>query len=249
MNDDIDSIGGAMGAGAARDLSFVHMVVMKDSFERGMRMLAEMVEHPAFANEEIDRQRQQSLSFLKVSLEDPEFLANAVFDRLVYGLNPYGMPDSGTQATMASITRNDLTAFHDKFFVPNNAILAIVGDVTAEEAFGTVQKVFGEWKSREIVRDRLVEPPNSDASRRHRRQARLGPDRNPRRQHRHSPQSPGLHGAQPGDPHPRRRGQQPPPPGAADGAGADVRRAGRSDDAQRERRYRRGNQHPVRCHR
>ena len=62
MNDDIDSIGASMGAGAARDLSFVNMVVMKDSFEQGMRMLAEMVEHPAFANEEIDRQRQQSLS-------------------------------------------------------------------------------------------------------------------------------------------------------------------------------------------
>ena len=126
-----------------------------------MRMLAEMVEHPAFADEEIDRQRQQSLSFLRVSLEDPEFLANAVFDRLVYGLNSYGMPDSGTPATMASISRNDLVAFHSKFFVPNNAILAIVGDVTADEAFGTVQKVLGDWKSREVTRDRLVEPPNA----------------------------------------------------------------------------------------
>src|SRR5204863_4509831 len=107
MNDAIDSIGGAMGAGAGSDLSYVNMVVMKDSFEPGMRMLADMVEHPAFAPEEIDRQRQQSLSFLRVSLDDPEYLANAVFDRLVYGFNGYGMPDSGTPATMAGITRDD----------------------------------------------------------------------------------------------------------------------------------------------
>ena len=71
------------------------------------------------------------------------------------------MPDSGTPATMASITRNDLVAFHSRFFVPNNAVLAIVGDVTAEEAFDTVKKVFGDWKSREVVRDRLVDPPNA----------------------------------------------------------------------------------------
>jgi zinc protease len=161
LNDAIDSIGGAMGAGAARDLSFVNMVVMKDSFEPGMRMLSDMIEHPAFAPEEIDRQRQQMLSMLRVSLEDPEYIADAVADRLVYGFNPYGMPDSGTPETMAAITRNDLLAFHDKFFAPNNAILAIVGDVTAEEAFATVEKVFGPWKRREVVRDRFIEPPNA----------------------------------------------------------------------------------------
>jgi zinc protease len=61
MNDAIDSIGGAMGAGAASDLSFVNMVVMKDSFEPGMRMLSDMVGSGVLA-EEIDRQRQRQLS-------------------------------------------------------------------------------------------------------------------------------------------------------------------------------------------
>src|SRR5262249_43579542 len=43
MNDAIDFIGGAMGANAGTDLTFAHMVVMKDSFEAGMRMLSDMV--------------------------------------------------------------------------------------------------------------------------------------------------------------------------------------------------------------
>ena len=150
-----------MGAGAASDLSFVNVIVMKDSFEPGMRMLSDMVERPAFAPEEIDRQRQQTLSLLRVSLEDPEYIANAVVDRLVFGFNPYGMPDTGTPETMAGITRNDLVAFHQKYFVPNNAIFAIVGDVTAEEAFETASKVFGQWQSREVAREPFVEPPNS----------------------------------------------------------------------------------------
>ncbi|HVG56517.1 MAG TPA: insulinase family protein [Vicinamibacterales bacterium] len=160
LNDAIDSIGGLMGAGAASDLSFVNMIVMKDSFEPGMRMLSDMVERPAFASEEIDRQRQQMLSLLRVSLEDPEYIATAVVDRLVFGFNPYGMPDTGTPQTLAAVTRNDLLAFHQKYFVPNNAIFAIVGDVTADEAFATATKVFGQWQSRDVSRERLVEPPN-----------------------------------------------------------------------------------------
>ena len=161
LNDAIDSIGGLMGAGAASDLSFVNMVVMKDSFEPGMRMLSDMVERPAFSPEEIDRQRQQLLSLLRVSVEDPAYIASAVVDRLVFGFNPYGMPDTGTPETLAGITRNDLVAFHEKYFVPNNAIFAIVGDVTADEAFDTATKVFGRWQSREVVRERFVEPPAS----------------------------------------------------------------------------------------
>ena len=92
LADAIDFIGGAMGAGAATDLTHANMVVMKDSFETGMRMLSDMARHPAFDKGEIDRQRQQMLSGLQVSVQDPEYVANAVFDRLVYGFHPYGMP-------------------------------------------------------------------------------------------------------------------------------------------------------------
>src|SRR5690242_4869165 len=132
-----------MATGAGTDLSYLSILVMKDSFERGLQMLSDMARRPAFAPEEIARQKQQLLSSLQVSFEDPDFIANAVFDRLVYGFHPYGLPQSGTPETLASITRDDMVAFHEKYFVPNNAILAVVGDVTAEEAFASVRRVFG----------------------------------------------------------------------------------------------------------
>jgi zinc protease len=159
MNDEVDFIGGVMGAGAGSDLTFVQMIVMKDSFEKGMRMLSDMARHPAFAPAEIDRQRQQTLSGLKVSLEDPEYIANSVFDRLVYGFHPYGMPDTGTPESLARLTRADLQAFHSRYFIPNNAILAIVGDVTAEESFAAAKKIFGDWEKRDLVPDRFIAPP------------------------------------------------------------------------------------------
>src|SRR5438552_7804186 len=139
MNDAIDFIGGEMGAGAGTDWTMLNVTVMKDSFDAGLRMLSDMSRHPAFAPNEVERQRQQMLSGLQVSLQDPEYVANSVFDRLVYGFHPYGMPDSGTPDTLGGITRDDLVAFHARYFAPNNAILAIVGDVTADEAFATAK--------------------------------------------------------------------------------------------------------------
>jgi zinc protease len=159
LADAIDSIGGAMNTGAATDLTYLNMVVMKDSFDAGMRMLSDMARHPAFAPAEIDRQRQQVLSGLKVSLNDPDYVADAVFDRLVYGFHPYGMPQTGTPETVNGITRDDIVAFHKKYFAPNNAILAVVGDVTTEEAFDTVRSVFGDWERKEIPVEKFIEPP------------------------------------------------------------------------------------------
>ncbi|HZT75420.1 MAG TPA: insulinase family protein [Vicinamibacterales bacterium] len=159
LQDAIDFIGAEMSAGAGSDLTFVNMVVMKDSFETGMRMLSDMTRHPAFAPAEIERQRVQTLSNLQVSQQDPEWVANSVFDRLVYGFHPYGMPDAGTPETLATITRDDLVAFHQKYFNPNNAILAVVGDVTAEEAFATAKKVFGDWQKRDVAPETFIAPP------------------------------------------------------------------------------------------
>jgi zinc protease len=160
LNEQVDFMGAAMGSGAGTDLTFLNMIVMKDGFMTGMQILSDMARKPAFAQEEIERQRQQMLSGLQVSLDDPGFIANAVFDRLVYGFHPYGMPETGTPTTLAAITREDIVAFHQRNFAPNNTILAVVGDVTADEAFTGVQKVFGDWSRREVPSDGAVAPPD-----------------------------------------------------------------------------------------
>ena len=102
---------------------------------------------------------RSSLSALRVGCDDPEFLANLVFDRLVYGFHPYGRPRQGTPQTLAAITRNDLLAFHKKWFGANNAILAIVGDVTADEAFAGAERAFGKWAQAGVEVSKPIDPP------------------------------------------------------------------------------------------
>jgi zinc protease len=157
----IDSIGGVIGAGSGTEFTFVQAIVMKDSFNVGLDMVSDIAKNPAFAPQEIELQRKQMLSTLTVSYDDPEYLAGVVFERLVYGAHPYGRPDSGTPASLAAITRNDVVAFHQSWFGANNAILAVVGDVTADEAFAAAERAFGDWRKATNVAARAEEPPAS----------------------------------------------------------------------------------------
>jgi zinc protease len=159
--DQIDFIGGALGSGSGSDLSFVNVIVMKDSFDVGMDLLADVARNPAFAPEEIERQKQQVISTLRVNQGDPDYIASVLFDRLVYGFHPYGLPNSGTPETLAAITRADLQAYHRRNFVPNNTILAIVGDITGADAFAAAQRVFGGWPRGEIEPLKIADPPPS----------------------------------------------------------------------------------------
>jgi zinc protease len=155
----IDSIGGVLGTGAGTDLSFVNAVVMKDSLPFALDLVSDLAQHPAFATEEIERQRQQAMSGLRVRYDDPEFLANAIFDRIIFGQHPYGRPLGGTPDTLSAVSRDDLVAFHRAWFVANNAILAIVGDVSPEEAFAGAERAFGSWARASLPAGKTVDPP------------------------------------------------------------------------------------------
>jgi zinc protease len=155
----IESAGGAVGVGSGNELSFVNGAVVKDQVDLVLGLASDMVQHPAFAPEEIDRQRKQMLSSLQVSYDDPDYIADLVFDRLVFGFHPYGRPNEGTPQSIGRITRDDLVSFARTWFVPNNALLAVVGDLTADEAFAAADKAFGSWARREVPPVKPVDPP------------------------------------------------------------------------------------------
>jgi zinc protease len=157
--DDIDYIGGILTTGAGTDLSYVNLVVMKDDYAAGLALMADVVRRPSFLPEEIERQRQQALAALKVAAEDPESVASLVIDRLIYGFHPYGLPGSGTAASLQSITRDDFVAFHRRYFVPNNALVAVVGDITSAEAMAGLEKAFGDWARGEVPPFDPIAPP------------------------------------------------------------------------------------------
>ncbi len=145
----IDSAGAILGVGSGNELTFAQGAVIKDRTDVALGVVADLVQRPAFAPDEIDLQRRQTLSSLQVGYDDPDYIAGTVFDRLVFGAHPYGRPNDGTPESISRITRDDLVAFHRTWFVPTNALLAIVGDLTTDEAFAAAARAFGAWARRE----------------------------------------------------------------------------------------------------
>ena len=80
----------SLEATAGRDATTVTLDVVKKDLGVGMDLMSDVVLHPAFRAEELDRQRQQFLSDLEVQYSDPNYLATLVFARTLYGASPYG---------------------------------------------------------------------------------------------------------------------------------------------------------------
>jgi zinc protease len=148
-----------IGNGSGNELAFISGAVIKDQTELMLALASDMAQNPAFDPQEIDRHRGQTLSSLDVSYDDPDYLAGLVIERLVYGFHPYGRPSEGTRESIRRLTRDDLVAFHHAWFVPNNSLLAIVGDLTASEAFAAAEKAFGSWPRRDVPTVPTMDPP------------------------------------------------------------------------------------------
>jgi zinc protease len=152
----IDFIGGQLNAMAGRDATTVMLDIVRKDLATGMDLMSDVVLHPTFRAEELERQRQQLLSGLQVQYSDPEYLATLVFARSVYGASPYGLPPEGTPASVQKLQPGDFVKFHDANYAPNESLLGFAGDITPEEAFAVAQKYFGGWPKADVP---LTEPP------------------------------------------------------------------------------------------
>ncbi len=131
------------------------------------------------------------------------------------------------------------------WFVPNNSLLAIVGDLTAEEAFAAAEKAFGSWTKRDVPTIKPVEPPPPTPAHRRDRPSRVGADGNPRRTCRRAAHAPGLPAARPRGPHSWRRRRQSTVWRAPLRTRAHLRRVGGVPHLQEQRRHRGGDRHAV----
>jgi zinc protease len=155
----IDFVGGTLSAGAGRDSTTLGVTVVKKDFELGMDLLSDITLHAKFAPEEISRRQQRTLSGFRSRYEDADYLASAVFRRVIYGTSAYGMPPDGTPASVSAITREDLAAFRDQYYLPNESIMAFAGDITPEEVFAAAEKYFGGWAKKVSTPPAITVPP------------------------------------------------------------------------------------------
>jgi zinc protease len=124
----------------------------------GVALLADMLQHPAFHKQEFERIRAQLLGEMASDNDDPGHIAMKAFNQLVFHGHPYRWPVNGTEETLNKITLADVQTFYGREYAPSQVILAIVGDVTLEQATTLVQTHFGAWKKGAVTARNTKKP-------------------------------------------------------------------------------------------
>ncbi len=141
----IESMGGEIGAGSGYDGSTLSLTIKRDELDPAMAIFADVARNPAFAPDELDRARQQSLNEVEVAMKNPGSLASMAAARAVYGSAPYGEPASGTPTSLKKLTHDDVARFHATSWRPDDAVLVLTGDLSPEQGFALADKLFGDW--------------------------------------------------------------------------------------------------------
>ena len=140
-----EALGADLQSAATLEASSVTLNIMPDKLATGLAILGDVARNPAFASAELERQRVQSLDGLRVAYQEPGQVAGFAAAPLVFGGTPFGHVPSGTPAAIARLKPADLAAIHQAWYRPDNAVLVLTGDITAEQGFALAEKTFGGW--------------------------------------------------------------------------------------------------------
>lgn len=157
ISQEIDFVGGSLGASADIERTDVTARVLKKDLQVGLDLLADIVQNPNFPEKEMGIIRNQLIADVRSTYDDPGSLAAAHFDFALFGtIHPLGRAMS--EQSINRITRDDLVTFHGMYYRPNNAVLVVAGDVKADEVMNLIKRAFGSWQKADVLPAPLPEP-------------------------------------------------------------------------------------------
>lgn len=148
--EEVDYHGAVLTSGCDYDASYMSSYSLKKHFDRIFHITSDVVLNSIFAEEEIQREKKQRINSLLSYLDEGDYLAGKTFNKKVYKDTPYSNPVEGLESSINNLKRDDFKSFHKTHYVPNNLIIAFVGDIEINEAEEFVQKNFSDWESKKI---------------------------------------------------------------------------------------------------
>ncbi|NIM50668.1 MAG: hypothetical protein GTN62_09985 [Gemmatimonadales bacterium] len=146
LADAIDYLGARLSVGAGNHTSVISLYTPLSKLDDALPIMADVALRPSFPAEELERKRKSRLTTLLQWHDEPSAVASVAFNNAIYGdRHPYGTSSIGDEAAIRSLSVADLTEFHGGYFHPNNAVLIVVGDVTADQILPKLQQAFGAW--------------------------------------------------------------------------------------------------------
>ena len=146
ISEEIEFIGASLDASAGSDYTIITLSVLKKDIYKGFELFSDILLNPIFPQEEIERKKVLIKGVLRQQEEEPAFLANRAFKKEVCGEHPYGRLIEGSVETIEGIKRDDLLRFYSDYFLTNNSIVSIAGDLTTDELNSLMKKYLSDWR-------------------------------------------------------------------------------------------------------
>jgi len=144
IDDFLEARAAQIDTGVGVDSGSAGLSCLKQDFDAVLPVFADVLRHPAFAEDKIKLAKTQATSAISRRNDNPQGVMSREFAKLVYGeTSPYARTTE--YGTIDAITRDDLVAFHAKYFVPNRIILGVVGDFDTQEMIKKIKGAFYDW--------------------------------------------------------------------------------------------------------
>jgi zinc protease len=147
----IENLGGSLDSGSGRNTYYVSLSVLKNDADIGLELLADVLQNPSFPEKEIEKQRADTLLAIRRLDESWEREVTRVFRKHYYLHHPYGNDIIGTEEAVNKMSRADIMNFYQQMIMPNNAVLAVFGDIEPEEMVDKVKSALGKWQPGEVA--------------------------------------------------------------------------------------------------
>ena len=147
----IESLGGSLDSGSGKNTYYVSLSVLKDDADMGLALLADVLQNPSFPEKEMEKQRTDTLLAIRRLDESWENEVARVFRRHYYQQQPYENDLIGTEESINKMSRTDIMNFYQQMVMPNNAVLAIFGDIDPDKMVTEVRSALGRWRTGKIA--------------------------------------------------------------------------------------------------
>lgn len=150
LAEELDFLGTSLSVDAGNDATTISLTTLTKNLDRSFALLAEVVLFPSFPQDEFERIRKEIEGRLHSNEEDPGWVAGKAFREHLYPQHPYGRLISGQAETLARITPDDIRQFHATYYRPNNAIIAVAGEITQDQVGSLLASHFAAWKAADL---------------------------------------------------------------------------------------------------
>jgi zinc protease len=143
---ELDRLGSHLATGGSREWSAVSLDSLKRHLPESLELMADVLLHPSFPGEELERLRKQRLDAMLQEKASPSAIAGKSLRKRLFGSqHPYGWPVAGTEASVSALQRVELEQFYLTHYAPSNAVLIMVGDIDLAEAKSLAEQSLGHW--------------------------------------------------------------------------------------------------------